>query len=88
MIVPLSPKLYRVVVVSPYRAQTPKDVPVTEEELKADLMRICGTDFGLTDSVWTSRFGNAARQQKQYRNGRVFLAGMRLTSIFLREGKV
>nr|WP_144414323.1 monooxygenase [Bacillus atrophaeus] len=75
MIVPLSPKLYRVVVVSPYRAQTPKDVPVTEEELKTDLMRICGTDFGLTDSVWTSRFGNAARQAKQYRNGRVFLAG-------------
>ncbi len=34
MIVPLSPDRYRVVVISPYRTQTPKDVPVTEEELK------------------------------------------------------
>ncbi|MCO6752761.1 FAD-dependent monooxygenase, partial [Streptomyces sp. IpFD-1.1] len=52
MIVPLSPDRYRVVVISPYRTQTPKDVPVTEEELKADLLRICGTDFGLTDPSW------------------------------------
>ncbi|WP_276730507.1 monooxygenase [Bacillus sp. (in: firmicutes)] len=75
MIVPLSPNQYRIVVVSPYRTQTPKDVPVTEEELKADLIRICGTDFGLTESSWKSRFGNAARQAKRYRDGRIFLAG-------------
>lgn len=75
MIVPLSPDRYRVVVISPYRTQTPKDVPVTEEELKADLLRICGTDFGLTDPSWMSRFGNAARQAKRYRDGRIFLAG-------------
>ncbi|MDX7995916.1 monooxygenase [Bacillus subtilis] len=75
MIVPLSSDRYRVVVISPYRTQTPKDVPVTEEELKADLLRICGTDFGLSDPSWMSRFGNAARQAKRYRDGRIFLAG-------------
>lgn len=32
MIVPLSSDRYRVVVISPYCTQTPKDVPVTEEE--------------------------------------------------------
>ncbi|MBL3649011.1 MULTISPECIES: monooxygenase [unclassified Bacillus (in: firmicutes)] len=75
MIVPLSPRRYRVVVISPYRTQTPKDVPVTEEELKTDLIRICGTDFGLSEPSWMSRFGNAARQAKRYRDGRIFLAG-------------
>ncbi|MEG7335178.1 monooxygenase [Bacillus sp. 0102A] len=75
MIVPLSPGRYRVVVISPYRTQTPKDVPVTEEELKTDLIRICGTDFGLSEPSWMSRFGNAARQAKRYRDGRIFLAG-------------
>ncbi|MEC0583492.1 monooxygenase [Bacillus spizizenii] len=75
MIVPLSPDRYRVVVISPYRTQTPKDTPVTEEELKTDLIRICGTDFGLTEPSWMSRFGNAARQAKRYRDGRIFLAG-------------
>ncbi|MFP7231764.1 monooxygenase [Bacillus subtilis] len=75
MIVPLSPDRYRVVVISPYRTQTPKDVPVTEEELKTDLVRICGSDFGLTEPSWMSRFGNAARQAKRYRDGRIFLAG-------------
>lgn len=75
MIVPLSPDRYRVVLISPYRTQTPKDAPVTEEELKTDLIRICGTDFGLNEPTWMSRFGNAFRQAKEYRSGRLFLAG-------------
>lgn len=75
MIVPLSPDRYRVVLISPYRTQTPKDAPVTEEELKTDLIRICGTDFGLNEPTWMSRFGNASRQAKQYRSGRLFFAG-------------
>ncbi|MEC1289121.1 monooxygenase [Bacillus mojavensis] len=75
MIVPLSPDRYRVVLISPYRTQTPKDAPVTEEELKTDLIRMCGTDFGLNEPTWMSRFGNASRQAKQYRSGRLFLAG-------------
>ncbi len=87
MIVPLSPDRYRVVVISPYRTQTPKDVPVTEEELKADLLRICGTDFGLTDPSWMSRFGNAARQAKRYRTAESFLRVMPRIFIFRRRAR-
>lgn len=48
---------------------------VTLDELRAEMVRIVGTDYGLQDATWLSRFGNAARQAAQYRKGRVFLAG-------------
>ncbi len=75
MIVPLTDGLFRVLIVSPHAPQKRKEEPVTENELKEDLRRICGTDFGLSDPVWMSRFGNAERQAEQYRSGRVFVAG-------------
>lgn len=75
VIVPLPDDLYRIIIISPHRPQKRKDEPVTENELKEELIRICGTDFGLSDPVWMSRFGNAERQAEQYRSGRVFVAG-------------
>ncbi|OHU32922.1 FAD-dependent monooxygenase [Mycobacteroides chelonae] len=49
--------------------------PVTLDELKASTLRVAGTDFGMHDPTWLSRFGDAVRQADRYRVGRVFLAG-------------
>lgn len=47
----------------------------TLEELRAALVSIYGTDFGLLGAEWISRFTDAARQAASYRNGRILLAG-------------
>jgi 2-polyprenyl-6-methoxyphenol hydroxylase-like FAD-dependent oxidoreductase len=45
------------------------------EELRSIVEHIAGTDFGMRDPVWLSRFGNATRQATTYRQGNVLLAG-------------
>ncbi|MGL5852480.1 MAG: FAD-dependent monooxygenase [Phycicoccus sp.] len=45
------------------------------DELRAALVGVYGTDFGLRHAVWTSRFTDASRQAESYRRGRVLLAG-------------
>ncbi|WP_372667934.1 FAD-dependent monooxygenase [Amycolatopsis kentuckyensis] len=52
-----------------------RDEPVTLETLRAALLKIAGTDYGLHSPRWLSRFGDAARQVDRYREGRVLLAG-------------
>ncbi|MFJ3794504.1 FAD-dependent monooxygenase [Kitasatospora sp. NPDC090091] len=47
----------------------------TFEELRARVVRITGTDFGMREANWISVFGNTTRQAEQYRRGRVLLAG-------------
>jgi 2-polyprenyl-6-methoxyphenol hydroxylase-like FAD-dependent oxidoreductase len=53
----------------------PDDAPVDFDELRATMRRALGTDFGMHDPRWTSRFHSDERQVPQYRSGRVFLAG-------------
>jgi 2-polyprenyl-6-methoxyphenol hydroxylase-like FAD-dependent oxidoreductase len=53
----------------------PDDAPVDLDELRATMRRALGTDFGMHDPRWTSRFHSDERQVPQYRSGRVFLAG-------------
>ncbi|MFF5726508.1 FAD-dependent monooxygenase [[Kitasatospora] papulosa] len=48
---------------------------LTLDALRAKVTRIAGTDFGMRDPSWLSRFGNATRQAAAYRKGRVLLAG-------------
>lgn len=52
--------------------------PATEPTL-ADLSKaltaVYGTDFGIHDPLWISRFTDATRQATAYRRGRVLLAG-------------
>ena len=55
--------------------QEPGRRTVTLDELRASATRIAGTDFGMRDPVWLSRFTSATRHAKSYRQGRVFLAG-------------
>jgi 2-polyprenyl-6-methoxyphenol hydroxylase-like FAD-dependent oxidoreductase len=47
----------------------------TVDELKTALVAVYGTDFGIHDVTWLSRFTDAARQAESYRAGRVLLAG-------------
>lgn len=74
MVAPLPGGRFRFVGVDPQR----QDVAGTElgfEELRRTVREIAGTDFGMRDPVWLSRFGNATRQAENYRHGRVLLAG-------------
>jgi len=61
-------------------------IVVTEKELMAGeepdlrdlseaLITVYGTDFGVHDPTWISRFNDATRQAATYRAGRVLLAG-------------
>jgi 2-polyprenyl-6-methoxyphenol hydroxylase-like FAD-dependent oxidoreductase len=57
------------------RHQVPDTAPVTLDEIRAVTRRALGTDFGLREARWTSRFHSDERQAPHYRAGRVFLAG-------------
>jgi hypothetical protein len=45
------------------------------DELRALLVSVYGSDFGVRDVTWLSRFSDAARQAVTYRAGRVLVAG-------------
>jgi 3-(3-hydroxy-phenyl)propionate hydroxylase len=47
----------------------------TEGELREALIAVYGTDFGVHDVTWLSRFSDMARQAASYRDRRVLLAG-------------
>jgi 2-polyprenyl-6-methoxyphenol hydroxylase-like FAD-dependent oxidoreductase len=57
------------------RRQRPDDAPVDLEEIRAVIRRALGTDYGMHDPRWMSRFHSDERQVPRYRVGRVFLAG-------------
>lgn len=47
----------------------------TLEEVRARLVEVYGTDFGMHSPSWISRFTDATRQAAAYRAGRILLAG-------------
>lgn len=49
--------------------------PMTLERLRQCAIRVAGTDFGMHTPVWLSSFTDAHRQARQYRRGRMLLAG-------------
>ena len=55
--------------------QLPDSAPVDFDELRDTTRRSYGTDFGMHDPRWTSRFHSDERQVPRYRSGRVLLAG-------------
>ncbi|QFG26383.1 FAD-dependent monooxygenase [Actinomadura sp. WMMB 499] len=55
--------------------QADDDEPVDFAELREVTRRVLGTDHGMRDPRWTSRFHSDERQVPRYRVGRVFLAG-------------
>ncbi|MGW3345581.1 FAD-dependent monooxygenase [Nonomuraea rubra] len=75
MVVPLPGGVHRFVGVTADDLRPGRPGELTMEELRAKVARVLGTDFGMHDPRWLSRFGNAARQAEQYRKGRIVLAG-------------
>jgi 2-polyprenyl-6-methoxyphenol hydroxylase-like FAD-dependent oxidoreductase len=73
IVVPVPGGRYRITGVDPAH-QEPGDT-LTMARLRAATVRMTGTDFGMRDPVWLSRFGNATRHATTYRQGRVLLAG-------------
>jgi 2-polyprenyl-6-methoxyphenol hydroxylase-like FAD-dependent oxidoreductase len=74
-IAPFAPGIHRAIVTDAERQATPLREPVTLDELRASLTRIAGSDFGVREPRWLSRFGNETRLAERYRSGRVLLAG-------------
>ncbi|MER7206861.1 FAD-dependent monooxygenase [Streptosporangium sp. NPDC000239] len=73
-VLPFDQDWYRVMT-NEYDHVADRDAPVTFETLRETLVRIAGTDYGMHDPRWVSRYGDAARQAERYREGRVLLAG-------------
>jgi 3-(3-hydroxy-phenyl)propionate hydroxylase len=65
-------KRARVVLIEPHLGQG--DDPRLED-LRAALVAVYGTDFGVHNVTWLSRFTDMARQAASYRDRRVLLAG-------------
>lgn len=53
----------------------PREVPVTEDEIREGLRAVFGSRVRLLELRYARRITNAARQAARYRHGRVFLAG-------------
>jgi 2-polyprenyl-6-methoxyphenol hydroxylase-like FAD-dependent oxidoreductase len=71
---PFGDGVYRVIVPAE-GVNEDRTVMPTLDEIKQQLVRVAGTDFGVHSPRWLSRFGDATRQAERYRSGRVFLAG-------------
>ncbi|HUQ55059.1 FAD-dependent monooxygenase [Lentzea sp.] len=75
MVVPLPGGLHRIVGGDPGSNVAAWPGELTLDELRVTVKAIAGTDFGMRDPKWLSRFGNATRQAVAYRSGAVLLAG-------------
>jgi 3-(3-hydroxy-phenyl)propionate hydroxylase len=61
-------------VITTERQLGPSSEP-TLRDLSEALITVYGTDFGIHNPIWISRFTDMTRQAAAYRNGRVLLAG-------------
>jgi 3-(3-hydroxy-phenyl)propionate hydroxylase len=68
------PGWYRVIT-NEFGVVADRDAPVGIEELRATMLRLAGTDFGMHSPRWVSRYHDGARLASAYRCGRVLLAG-------------
>lgn len=62
----------KIVLVEP---EVMKEQEPTIDDLRAALVAVWSTDFGVHDVTWLSRFSDMARQAVNYREGRILLAG-------------
>jgi FAD binding domain/Aromatic-ring hydroxylase, C-terminal len=68
-------KRVRVVLIEPHLGPGDEPAAPTLDDLRAALIAFYGTDFGVHDVTWLSRFTDLARQAVAYRDRRVLLAG-------------
>jgi 2-polyprenyl-6-methoxyphenol hydroxylase-like FAD-dependent oxidoreductase len=73
-VLPFGDGFYRVIAWDRRRA-LPDTAPVDMDEIRDLTRRVLGTDFGMHDPRWLSRFHSDERLVPRYRVGRVFLAG-------------
>jgi 2-polyprenyl-6-methoxyphenol hydroxylase-like FAD-dependent oxidoreductase len=73
-IVPFGDGWYRAIAWNRHH-QLPDTEPADLEEIRQITRQALGSDFGMHDPRWMSRFHNDERQVPSYRSGRVFLAG-------------
>ena len=71
---PRRPGWYRSVTWDRHR-QLPDTAPVEEGEISRVLAEVIGHDVGIREISWHSRFHCDERQVRDYRHGRIFLAG-------------
>ncbi|MFD9563762.1 FAD-dependent monooxygenase [Streptomyces sp. NPDC059994] len=55
--------------------QVPDSAPIDLDDVREITRQALGTDYGMHDARWLSRFHSDERQVPRYRTGRVFLAG-------------
>jgi 2-polyprenyl-6-methoxyphenol hydroxylase-like FAD-dependent oxidoreductase len=73
-VVPFGDGWFRIIARDPDR-ELSDDAPVAMPEVVEMARRVVGTDYGMHDPRWMSRFHSDERQVRHYRVGRVFLAG-------------
>ena len=74
LIAPFGDGWYRVIAWDRHN-QPPESTPVSMAEVSDVTRQVHGTDFGMHDPRWMSRFHSDERQVPRYRAGRVLLAG-------------
>ncbi len=74
LIAPFGDGFYRVVAWH-RRNQEPEDAPVDLDDVREVTRQAFGTDYGMHDPRWMSRFHSDERQVPRYRDGNVLLAG-------------
>ena len=75
MVAKLPDGQHRLVGISPDDVNRAWPGELALDELRAKVIAIFGTDFGLHSPSWLSRYSNASRQAESYRKGRILLAG-------------
>jgi hypothetical protein len=75
LVVPFGEGWFRAIAWDRRREQVPLDEPLPMAEMRDAFARIAGTDLGMRDLRWSSRFLSERRQAQHYRVDRVFLAG-------------
>jgi 2-polyprenyl-6-methoxyphenol hydroxylase-like FAD-dependent oxidoreductase len=74
LIAPFGDGWYRVIAWH-RRNQPPEDAPVTLDQVAEVTRQTFGSDYGMHDPRWISRFHSDERQVPRYRDARVLLAG-------------
>ncbi|MEV6305466.1 FAD-dependent monooxygenase [Actinoplanes sp. NPDC051861] len=73
--VPFGDGWFRIIAWDRRRDRVPLSEPVTYDEMRDAFQRIAGSDLGMGQPRWSTRFLSERRQAAHYRAGRVFLAG-------------
>ncbi|WP_415940378.1 FAD-dependent oxidoreductase [Streptomyces sp. 039-1] len=74
LVVPFGDGWFRVMAWNRHH-QMSDNTPVDLDEIRAVAQRALGSDFGMRDPRWLSRFHSDERQSPRYRSARVFLVG-------------